>query len=118
MVPGRVSRIYRRAISIFVVINELQACFKSRNANNGQDRTKNFFAIDPHRRLDVIKKRGSNEEALRIRTKGAAIRNQGRAFFYADSDIVDDLVAMLPGNNRAHIGFRLIAGINLQFLQL
>ena len=85
-------------------------------ARHREHRPEDLFLVDLHVGGDVVEQRAAEEVAVLIalQLEAAAIDHQLGAFGDAGIDIALHLVVMLLGHQRAHLGFRIGAGADLQ----
>ena len=57
---------YRGAISVFMLVNQVQGLFITPRSDNTQHRTKNFIGIYFHRRCDLVENRGTDKTAVLV----------------------------------------------------
>jgi len=83
---------------------------------DGKHGAEDLFFVDAHFTGDAIKKRATNEIAVLVslQPEVAPIDNQLGAFLDAKLDVAKHLLHVLPGDQRAHLGFGIGRGADLE----
>src|ERR1700722_9619839 len=100
------------AISIFMIVDQFQGRVEVSNPNHGQHWTENLFAVNPHRRLDVVKQGCPQEESFRVQRRRSPIHYQLCVLADPKVDVGADLPKMLSSNKRSHFCIGMICGPN------
>ena len=93
------------AVAVFVGVDQVHRFCHRADAHHAQHRAENFFLVGCHARLDVVEQRAADEIAVLVAGHGqrAAVDRDGGALLFGAVDIADDLVAVLRGDQRAHV---------------
>src|SRR5207237_10673001 len=83
---------------------------------NVDSRAQSLVFLVAHTALHVIEERRAEDEALFRQRAGAAVDPQLGAFLHSRLDIAGDLVAMLAGDQGAHVDALRIAAADLDRL--
>ncbi len=92
----------RGGVAERMAFDDARGFFERVNFADADDRTKNLFAGDNHRRLDVSKHRWSDEIAVFFFANLAAIQQKFRAFIDALLNITEHAFFMFRRNHRTH----------------
>ena len=95
------------AITVFVIIDQLNGFFVALHANDRQDRAKNLFVVDAHTWFDVVKQCWTDEIPIFIAcdNKISAIDDESGTFRNALIDVTKYFVCMLTRDQWTHMGF-------------
>ena len=105
----------RDAVAIRILVHEPHGLVVGVDARDAEHRTEDLVLVDVHLRLDVVEQRHAQEEpvAIAVRPDITAVGDHGRALLPALVDVRGDLVAVLAGDERPHLGIRLHAVADL-----
>ena len=93
------------AVTVFVVVDQLHGLLQAGHTHHTQHGAKDFFLVDLHAGLDVVKQAGPQEVAffMACHLHLAAIDHQRCTFGHAAVHIGFDLFVVLPGHQRPHV---------------
>ena len=94
-----------RAVAELVAVDELDGFLVGLAAHHGQDRAEDLVLVAVHVRSDVVDERDAQEEPVALLVEGvlAAVGHDGRTLPAATVEVGGHPVAVLLGDQRAHL---------------
>ena len=116
--PGRsaVTGKYGRPVSERVVADHLHAIGVAVGANHGEDRSEDLVGVDAHVGSHVVKQCHAEEEAVAVEGLVSTVDDHLASGIGTGLNIASNPVSGLPGDQRPHLGPRVGARTDDQFL--
>src|SRR5665213_24044 len=101
----------RGAVAVSVALDQIEGVVESVNSNDAQHWSEDLIGVDPHVNGDLIEETRPEPIAFRrsLGLKVASVYGDLRSFRFAYSHVRSHAIAVLRGDQRAHLGVRVRA---------